>query len=136
VPEHACPPPRCPQSTSKAAADYTALVRLAADEFHAALPGSTVSVDVPWSPYDIDGRNYDWAGLAAAADLLFVMVYDTQSQVRLATAVQARRTRAGAGPVACLAMRPCVCADAVVAAGRQRTAVRCCCPSRRFSGAA
>lgn len=37
--------------------------------------------DVPWSPYDVDGRNYDWPGLAAAADMLFVMAYDTQSQV-------------------------------------------------------
>jgi spore germination protein YaaH len=44
-------------------------------------PGSTVSVDVPWSPYDVDGRNYDWLGLAEAADLLFVMAYDIQSQV-------------------------------------------------------
>ena len=40
-------------------------------------------MDVPWSPYDIDGRSYDWLGLAAAADLFFVMVYDTQSQVRM-----------------------------------------------------
>jgi hypothetical protein len=29
----------------------------------------------------VDGRNYDWAGLAASADLLFVMSYDMQSQV-------------------------------------------------------
>ncbi len=40
-----------------------------------------VSVDVPWSPYGIDGRSYDWQGLAQAADLLFVMAYDMQSQV-------------------------------------------------------
>lgn len=40
-----------------------------------------VSVDVPWSPLDVDGRSYDWAGLAAAADLLFVMAYDQQSQM-------------------------------------------------------
>ena len=39
---------------------------------------SQVSVDVPWSPYDVDGRNYDWRGLADAADLVFVMAYDTQ----------------------------------------------------------
>jgi di-N-acetylchitobiase len=39
---------------------------------------SQVSVDVPWSPFDIDGRNYEWAALALAADLLFVMAYDTQ----------------------------------------------------------
>jgi di-N-acetylchitobiase len=41
-----------------------------------------VTVDVPWSPYDIDGRSYDYKGLAEAADLLFIMMYDTQSQVR------------------------------------------------------
>lgn len=40
-----------------------------------------MSVDVPWSPYDVDGRSYDWLGLAEAADLLFVMAYDIQSQV-------------------------------------------------------
>ena len=38
-------------------------------------------MDVAWSPYGIDGRNYDILGLAAAADLLFVMAYDMQSQV-------------------------------------------------------
>lgn len=42
-----------------------------------------VSVDVPWSPYGIDGRSYDWQGVAAAADLLFVMAYDMQSQASL-----------------------------------------------------
>lgn len=36
-----------------------------------------MSVDVPWSPYDVDGRNYEWHALAAAADLLFVMDYDS-----------------------------------------------------------
>ena len=40
-----------------------------------------ISVDVAWSPCGIDGRNYDVLGLAAAADLLFVMAYDMQSQV-------------------------------------------------------
>ncbi len=40
-----------------------------------------VSVDVAWSPRGIDGRWFDWEGLATAADLLFVMGYDTQSQV-------------------------------------------------------
>eukprot|EP00775_Hariotina_reticulata_P010253 gene10253-10411_t len=69
------------QSTSKEAADYVALVKLTAEALHRALPGSTVSVDVPWSPHDVDGRNYDWLGLAEAADLLFVMAYDIQSQI-------------------------------------------------------
>jgi di-N-acetylchitobiase len=38
-------------------------------------------VDVPWSPYDVDGRNYEWAELAESADIFFVMSYDMQSQV-------------------------------------------------------
>jgi spore germination protein YaaH len=65
----------------KAAADYVALVNLTAQTLQDAVPGATVSVDVPWSPFDVDGRNYDWAGLAAAADTVFVMAYDTASQV-------------------------------------------------------
>lgn len=40
-----------------------------------------VSVDIPWSPHGIDNRHFDWPGLAAAADLLFIMSYDMQSQV-------------------------------------------------------
>lgn len=64
------------------ALEYSALVAEAAAAFHAAIPGSQVSVDVPWSPYGVDDRHYDWAGLAEATDLLFVMAYDTQSQAR------------------------------------------------------
>lgn len=52
-----------------------------------------VTVDVPWSPYDIDGRSYDFKGLAEAADLLFIMMYDTQSQVHL-TVTQLTRPHA------------------------------------------
>jgi len=44
-------------------------------------PFVTVSVDVAWSPDCIDLRCYDYAGIAAAADLLFVMAYDMRSQV-------------------------------------------------------
>ena len=40
-----------------------------------------VSVDFAWSPNGIDGRWFDWIGLASAADWVFVMGYDTQSQV-------------------------------------------------------
>ena len=40
-----------------------------------------MSVDVPWKAAPVDGRNYNWLGLAAAADLLFVMSYDERSQV-------------------------------------------------------
>lgn len=41
-----------------------------------------ISVDFAWSPHGIDGRHFDWVGLAAAADLIFLMMYDMQSQVR------------------------------------------------------
>eukprot|EP00882_Tetradesmus_deserticola_P034824 GHRQ01040111.1.p1 GENE.GHRQ01040111.1~~GHRQ01040111.1.p1 ORF type:complete len:195 (+),score=80.99 GHRQ01040111.1:126-710(+) len=69
------------QAGDSAAAAYAALVNLTAQTLHGAVPGATVSVDVPWSPFDVDSRNYDWLQLAAAADTLFVMAYDTASQV-------------------------------------------------------
>ena len=87
---------------------YTTLVAETTAAFHAAIPESQVcslhvctvpcrlaqqarlitllhfatqvSVDFAWSPNGIDGRWFDWRGLAAAADLVFVMGYDTQSQ--------------------------------------------------------
>lgn len=30
-------------------------------------------MDVPWSPYDVDGRNFEWLQLAESADIIFVM---------------------------------------------------------------
>ena len=40
-----------------------------------------VSVCAAWSPDDIDGRAYDYTGLADASDFLYIMFYDTRSQV-------------------------------------------------------
>ncbi|ETO05658.1 hypothetical protein RFI_31736 [Reticulomyxa filosa] len=40
-----------------------------------------ISVCVAWSPYNIDGREYDYVSLGQASDLLYVMDYDTRSQV-------------------------------------------------------
>jgi di-N-acetylchitobiase len=40
-----------------------------------------VVVDIAWAPNGIDGRFYDAKGLADAADRLFVMDYDMQSQI-------------------------------------------------------
>lgn len=40
-----------------------------------------MSIDAAWGPFGIDGRFYDWNRLAAAADIFFVMAYDTRSQV-------------------------------------------------------
>jgi di-N-acetylchitobiase len=60
---------------------YTALVNETSIAVHQAIVGGQVSVDVGWSPNNVDGRNYDILGLAAAADFLYVMCYDVQSQV-------------------------------------------------------
>eukprot|EP00123_Amoebidium_parasiticum_P021156 comp6252_c0_seq1/m.2073 comp6252_c0_seq1/g.2073 ORF comp6252_c0_seq1/g.2073 comp6252_c0_seq1/m.2073 type:complete len:429 (-) comp6252_c0_seq1:64-1350(-) len=60
---------------------YTALVKEATEALHSAVPGSQVSVCAAWAPDNIDGRAYDYHSLAAVSDLLYVMVYDTRSQV-------------------------------------------------------
>ena len=58
------------------------LVKRTAEELAVLAPGAEVTVDVAWSPDDIDGRGYDIAGLGKYADALFVMAYDIQSQAR------------------------------------------------------
>ena len=65
----------------EARGDYTALVKETKEAFSKAIQGSQVTVDVAWSPDGIDGRFYDWVGLANASDFLFVMSYDTRSQI-------------------------------------------------------
>jgi len=60
---------------------YVALVNETTAAVHEALPGSQVSVCAAWSPDDIDGRNYDYEALASVSDLLYLMVYDTRSQI-------------------------------------------------------
>lgn len=67
---------------AEARALYTALVRETAAAFHSLLPGSRIGVALGWTPYDADGRNYDVVGLAEAADHIFIMSYDLQSQAR------------------------------------------------------
>ena len=57
---------------------YTALVAETTTALHAAVHGSQVSVCAAWSPDDIDGRAYDYTGLAAGSDFLYMMVYDTR----------------------------------------------------------
>ena len=64
-------------------AAYTRLLHSTAAAFRACFANAQISVDVPWSPTGVDGRYYDWLGLSQAADILFVMAYDMQSQARL-----------------------------------------------------
>uniref|UniRef100_A0A7S3VKA2 GH18 domain-containing protein n=2 Tax=Dunaliella tertiolecta TaxID=3047 RepID=A0A7S3VKA2_DUNTE len=66
---------------SDVAKAYTQLVGLTAEVLHDLMPYSQVSVDVPWTPFDSDGRNYEWTELSRHADLLFVMGYDMQAQI-------------------------------------------------------
>ncbi|XP_052812205.1 di-N-acetylchitobiase-like [Mya arenaria] len=61
---------------------YTALVRETRAALVEKFPFAMVSVDVAWGAQGVDERNYDYQGLAAAADFLFVMAYDMQSQIR------------------------------------------------------
>mmetsp|Transcript_32213 Transcript_32213/g.44190 ORF Transcript_32213/g.44190 Transcript_32213/m.44190 type:complete len:371 (+) Transcript_32213:29-1141(+) len=60
---------------------FTQLVQETTKAFHTEIPGSQVTVDVAWSPDCIDGRCYDYPGLALASDFLFVMSYDMRSQI-------------------------------------------------------
>lgn len=61
--------------------NYVNIVKETTAALHSAVPGSQTSVCVAWSPDDIDGRAYDVVGLADASDLLYVMSYDTRSQI-------------------------------------------------------
>jgi len=68
-------------STFEKQKQYVALIKETTEELHAAIPGSQTSVCVAWSPDDVDGRNYDYVALVAAADLAYIMMYDTRSQI-------------------------------------------------------
>lgn len=60
---------------------YTSYVAEVREALHTAVRGSKLVVCTAWSPDNIDGRDYDYRGLANAADYLFVMNYDTQSAI-------------------------------------------------------
>lgn len=60
---------------------YAALIAETRDAFHAVNPSYQISTCVPWSPDGIDGRVYPYLDIAAASDLLYVMDYDTRSQI-------------------------------------------------------
>eukprot|EP01132_Coremiostelium_polycephalum_P008577 gene8577-10555_t len=69
------------QNDSLTSALYTSFVAQVSYAFHAANPNYQITVDVAWSPNCIDGRCYDYFGLAQASDFLVVMDYDLQSQI-------------------------------------------------------
>ena len=55
---------------------YVSLVNRTTQYFHENLPGSTTSVCVAFQAYLQWGRQYDYIGLANAADYLYIMGYD------------------------------------------------------------
>ncbi|KAM4722591.1 di-N-acetylchitobiase-like [Rhinophrynus dorsalis] len=59
----------------------TALVQETTEAFHREIPGSQVTFDTPWSPNCIALRCYNYTGIAALCDFLFVMSYDEQCQL-------------------------------------------------------
>merc|ERR1719361_1248142 len=60
---------------------YVQLVNLTTQYFHQNMPGSTISICVPFDAYLEWGRQYDYAALALAADYLYIMDYDVQTQI-------------------------------------------------------
>lgn len=57
------------------------LVQNTSAAFKAANKDYQVTFDVAWSPNCIDGRCYDYSGIAAATDFVVVMSYDERSQI-------------------------------------------------------
>jgi len=60
---------------------YAKLIAETREVFQSINPSYQISTCVPWSPDSIDGRNFPWVELAKASDLLYVMDYDTRSQI-------------------------------------------------------
>ena len=60
---------------------YVTIIKETTVALHSEVPGSQTSVCVAWSPNHIDGRYYDIVGFSKAADLLYIMMYDTRSQI-------------------------------------------------------
>lgn len=69
-------------STNGDAAALTQVVSQTTEALKNALGNDLqVSIDVAWSPNNIDGRAYEYANLINSVDLGFIMAYDMRSQV-------------------------------------------------------
>eukprot|EP01083_Nonionella_stella_P059704 156239_1 len=67
--------------TSHQSVQYVNIVNMTTQFFHDMLPGSTVSVCVPFIAYLAWGRQYDYYNLALASDYLYIMDYDANTQI-------------------------------------------------------
>jgi hypothetical protein len=63
-----------PLSLSSTGEYYASIVAETRQAMRAAIPTASISVDVGWSPDNVDGRYYDIPALAAASDYLYVVV--------------------------------------------------------------
>ena len=66
---------------SQAAQTYAQVISDTRAALHAVSSSYQISTCVAWSPDNIDGRDYPMNALALASDLLYVMDYDTRSQI-------------------------------------------------------
>ena len=71
--------PQAPGSAEGQA--YALLINETSRVFHEKNPSYQISVCVAWSPDNIDGRAYPYLAMAEASDLVYVMDYDTRSQI-------------------------------------------------------
>lgn len=69
-----------PQGSAEGAF-YAKLIADTRTIFHQVNPSYQITTCVPWSPHNIDGRAYPFRKISIASDLLYVMDYDTRSQV-------------------------------------------------------
>eukprot|EP01059_Diplonema_ambulator_P029700 TRINITY_DN4938_c0_g1_i1.p1 TRINITY_DN4938_c0_g1~~TRINITY_DN4938_c0_g1_i1.p1 ORF type:complete len:411 (+),score=73.94 TRINITY_DN4938_c0_g1_i1:170-1234(+) len=60
---------------------YVRVINATKTALESQVPGTQVSVCVAWSPFNIDGRYYDILGFAGVVDYMYVMMYDTRSQI-------------------------------------------------------
>jgi len=74
---------------------YAVLINETRAVLQAISPGYQVSTCVPHNPDDIDGRGYDVKTMAIVSDFLYVMDYDTRSQIYDACIAAANAPLAG-----------------------------------------
>eukprot|EP01084_Bolivina_argentea_P261031 440989_1 len=59
---------------------YVTIINETTIYFHSNMPGSQISVCVPWQSYLVNLRQLPYYELSLVSDLLYIMDYDTQSQ--------------------------------------------------------
>lgn len=77
-------------SVDRGSAQSAALTRMVDETctaLHRANAHASCTFDVAWNAGGVDGRFFDYAGIANSTDFVFIMSYDTRSQLTLAECV-------------------------------------------------